>query len=156
VDDPDSRVDIVRTARADLQGVARLWAASPVVRFMGVGVLSTFAYALLLVALRSPLGVQAANGAALALTAVANTHANRRLTFGIQGRPSLLRHHAMGFVVFLLTLAITTESLVVLHALDGAPSRIVETSVLVVASAAATVTRYVGLRSWVFAQRRRR
>src|SRR5213075_1379470 len=64
VDDPDSRVDIVRTASADLQGVARLWAASPVVRFMGIGVLSTAAYALLLVVLRSPLGVQAANGAA--------------------------------------------------------------------------------------------
>src|SRR6478752_4159472 len=59
VDDPDSRVDIVRTARADLQGVARLWAASPIVRFMAIGVVSTLAYALLLVALRSPLGVHA-------------------------------------------------------------------------------------------------
>src|SRR5262249_60467651 len=123
VDDPDSRVDIVRTARADLQGVARLWVASPVVRFMGVGVLSTFAYALLLVALRSPLGVQAANGAALALTAVAHTQANRRLTFGIVGRPSLLRHHVMAFVVFLLPLAITTESPPGLPALDPPPGR---------------------------------
>ena len=37
VDDPDSRVDIVRTARPDLRGVARLWAGAPVVRFMGIG-----------------------------------------------------------------------------------------------------------------------
>src|SRR4029453_9722528 len=44
VDDPDSRVDIVRTAIEDLRGVARLAAAGPVVRFMGVGVLSTMAY----------------------------------------------------------------------------------------------------------------
>jgi putative flippase GtrA len=155
VDDPDSRVDIVRTARADLRGVARLWAGAPVVRFMGIGVVSTGAYALLLVLLRGPLGVQAANAAALALTAVANTQANRRLTFGIQGRPSLLRHHVMAFVVFGLTLAITTESLVVLHALDHTPTRPLETAVLVVASAAATVTRYIGLKSWVFARRRR-
>ena len=39
VDDPDSRVDIVRTALEDLRGVARLLAAGPVARFMGVGVL---------------------------------------------------------------------------------------------------------------------
>src|SRR5436189_1215705 len=47
VDDPDSRVDIVRTAIDDLRGVVRLAAAGPVVRFMGVGVLSTIAYPLL-------------------------------------------------------------------------------------------------------------
>jgi glycosyltransferase involved in cell wall biosynthesis len=155
VDDSDSRVDIVRTARADLEGVARLWAGSPVVRFMGIGIVSTLAYGLLLMALRSPLGVQAANAAALAITAIANTQANRRLTFGIVGRPRLLRHHVMAFVVFALTLAITSESLVVLHALDHAPGRALETAVLVVASATATVTRYVGLKTWVFANRRR-
>jgi len=155
VDDPDSRVDIVRTARADLRGVARLWAGAPIVRFMGIGLVSTAAYALLLVALRSPLGVQAANAASLAITAVANTQANRRLTFGIQGRPSLVRHHVMAFAVFLLTLAITTESLALLHALDHSPARMLETAVLVVASAAATVTRFVALKSWVFARRRR-
>jgi putative flippase GtrA len=151
VDDPDSRVDIVRTAKADLKGVARLWAGSPIVRFMGIGVVSTLAYALLLLLLRSPLGVHAANATALALTAVANTQANRRLTFGITGRPSLLRHHATAFVVFLITLAITNESLALLHALDHAPARLLEDAVLVVASAAATVTRYVGLKTWVFA-----
>src|SRR5215207_1043179 len=153
VDDPDSRVDIVQTAKDDLRGVIRLWASGPVARFMGVGVVSTLAYALLLVALRGPLGVTAANTASLAVTAVANTQANRRLTFGIRGRPSLLRHHTMAFVVFLLTVAITNESLVLLHALDHSPSSLLETSVLVVASTAATVTRYVGLRSWVFARR---
>src|SRR5439155_19288110 len=146
VDDPDSRVEIVRTAIDDLRGVGRLWAASPVVRFMGVGVASTFAYALLLVALRGPIGVTAANAASLALTAVANTQANRRLTFGIRGRPSLLRHHVMAFIVFLLTLAITAESLVVLHAFDGHPAGVIETAVPVGATAAATVTRYVGLK----------
>ena len=40
VDDPDSRVDIVRTAITDLRGVARLLVAGPVARFMAIGVLS--------------------------------------------------------------------------------------------------------------------
>ena len=52
VDDPDSRVDIVRTALEDLRGVARLMAAAPVARFMRVGVASTLAYALLFLLLR--------------------------------------------------------------------------------------------------------
>ena len=52
VDDPDSRVDIVHTALTDLKGVARLLAGGPVATFMGIGVLSTLAYALLYVALR--------------------------------------------------------------------------------------------------------
>ena len=56
VDDPDSRVDIVRTALTDLRGVARLLAAGPVARFMGIGILSTFVYALIFVALHRVLG----------------------------------------------------------------------------------------------------
>src|SRR3954471_17270477 len=52
IDDPDSRVDLVRTALDDLRGVARLMAAGPVFRFMTVGVASTLAYAGLFLALR--------------------------------------------------------------------------------------------------------
>ena len=100
VDDPDSRVDIVRTAIDDLRGVARLLADGPVARFVGVGVLSTLAYALLFLLLRGPLGAAGANVAALALTAVGNTAANRRLTFGVRGRAGLLRQHLAGALVF--------------------------------------------------------
>ena len=89
VDDPDSRVDIVRTAIEDLRGVARLAAAGPVARFMGVGVLSTIAYVALYLLLHGMLGAGGANAVALALTAVANTAANRRLTFGVRGRERL-------------------------------------------------------------------
>jgi glycosyltransferase involved in cell wall biosynthesis len=155
VDDPDSRVDIVRTALEDLRGVARLMAAGPVARFMTVGVMSTLAYALLFVLLRTPLGAVAANAFALALTAVANTAANRRFTFLIRGPAGLLRHHVSGAVVYLLTLGLTSGALGVLHGLDAAPSRPLELGVLVAASATATVTRYVALRSWVFARARR-
>jgi hypothetical protein len=85
VDDPDSRVDIVHTAIEDLKGVARLALATPVARFAAVGLASTIAYALIFVALREGgLGAGAANALGLAITAVANTAANRRLTLGIR------------------------------------------------------------------------
>jgi putative flippase GtrA len=151
VDDPDSRVAIVRTAIDDLRGVARLMAAGPVARFMGVGVLSTLAYAPLFLILRSPLGAAGANAAALGLTAVGNTAANRRLTFGVRGRAGLLRQHLMGAIVFFLTLGLTSGALTVLHGLDASPARPLELAVLVAASTVATVTRYVALKTWVFA-----
>jgi putative flippase GtrA len=156
IDDPDSRVDIVRTALEDIRGIVRLLAGARLTRFLGVGVISTLAYALLFVALRGPLGVGAANATALALTAVANTQANRHFTFGLRGRTGLLRQHAMGAVVYVLTLGLTSGALVVLHAVDARPSRALELAVLIVAGIGATVTRFIALRSWVFARRARK
>jgi glycosyltransferase involved in cell wall biosynthesis len=147
VDDPDSRVDIVPTAIDDLRGVARLVAASRAARFVAIGVLSTLAYALLYLA-----GVP--NALALALTAVANTAANRRFTFGVRGREGLLRQHALGAFVYVLTLGLTSGALGVLHALVAGPGRLVEAVVLAAASLGATVTRYIGLKL-VFARRAR-
>jgi putative flippase GtrA len=153
IDDPDSRVDIVRTALEDLRGIARLLAEARLIRFMCVGVVSTIAYALLFLALRAPLGAGGANALALALTAVANTHANRRLTFGISGRRDLVRQHVMGALVYVLTLGLTSGALAVLHGLDPGAGRVIELTVLVTAGICATVTRYMALRSWVFAPR---
>jgi putative flippase GtrA len=201
VDDPDSRVDIVPTAMADLRGVARLGrdlmtgrlplpeigqhlplvgdriprvsggasAASPgpggaspaaravllrqLVRFAVVGVASTVAFALLFLLLRGPLGAQGANFAALLLTAIANTAANRRLTFGVRGPDGAIRHQGQGLVVFALGWGLTAGALGVLHAaVPGAP-RGVELAVLVVANLAATLLRFVLLRRWVFRRR---
>jgi putative flippase GtrA len=147
VDDPDSRVAIVSTVVEDLRGVARLLAASQVVRFAAVGVGSTLAYALLYLLLRATgLGPAVANGIALATTAIANTAANRCLTFGVRGRTNLLRQHALGALVFVLTLGLTTGAIAVLEALDPHPGRLLEAAVLVVASAGATITRFIGLR----------
>jgi glycosyltransferase involved in cell wall biosynthesis len=153
VEDPDSRVDIVSTAAGDLRGVARLVAQSPVARFVGVGVVSTIAYALLYLLLRAALAPVASNAIALAVTAVGNTAANRRLTFGIRGREGAVRHQLLGGIVFVLTLALTTGALDVLHAAVRRPSHLLEATVLVLASAAATVTRYVGLKWLVFTDR---
>ena len=152
VDDPDSRVDIVRTAIADLRGVARLLADGPIARFLGIGVVGTLAYAVLFLALRPLLGAGGANAAALAITAVGNTAANRRLTFRVRGREHLVRHHVRGAVVFVLTLALTNGALAVLHGLDAAPHHALELTVLIAASLTATVTRFVAMKTWVFAR----
>ena len=102
------------------------------------------------------LGAAAANALALAITAIGNTAADRRLTFGLRGREGLLRHHVRGAAVFVLTLALTNGALSALHALDAAPPRGAELTVLVIAGFAATVTRYLAMKTWVFALVRRR
>ncbi len=152
VDDPDSRVDIVRTAVEDLRGIARL-GGGEVSRFALVGVASTLLYLLLFVALRGAVAPLAANAAALALSAVFNTAANRRFTFGRRGRDGLLTHHVQGLAVFGLCLGLTTAALAGLDALAPDASRTVEVTVLVAANAAATLLRYFLLRLWVFGPR---
>jgi putative flippase GtrA len=151
VEDSDSRVAILSTAAADLRGVARLLCASRIARFAAIGAASTAAYALLYLLLRGPLPAGAANVVALALTAVANTAANRRITFGRRGRAGALRDQAHGAFVFLAAVAITSGALLVLDAIDRRPPRALEVAVLVVSSTLATVVRYIGLRFWVFA-----
>ncbi len=153
-DDPDSRVDILSTAAQDLRGVVRLRLATPWVRFALIGVASTLAYALLYLLARGPLGAGGANASALAVTAVGNTQANRRWTFGLRGRTGIVRQHCAGALVFLIALGLTAGALGVLRAVDPHAGRVLEVSVLVAASAFATVTRFLALRTWVFARGR--
>ncbi|MEU9827398.1 bifunctional glycosyltransferase family 2/GtrA family protein [Micromonospora chersina] len=178
VDDPDSRVDIVATAMADLRGIGRLGRAlvtgalpladlraqlgraplhappaqvpaglpRQLARFAVVGVGSTLAYLVLFLLARGPLGAQPANLLALLVTAVANTAANRRLTFGVTGRRHAGRHHLQGLLAFALGLALTSGSLAVLHATAGTPPRALELTVLIAANLAATALRFTLLR----------
>jgi putative flippase GtrA len=113
-------------------------------------VASTVAYLLLFVVLRALTGAQAANLVALLATALANTAANRRFTFGVTGSTDAVRHQGQGLVVFALGLALTSGSLALLHALTPAPGRLVEVGVLVTANLAATLLRFLLLRAWVF------
>jgi putative flippase GtrA len=152
VDDPDSRVDIVRTAVDDLRGIARL--GNDVSRFALVGVGSTILYLLAFLALRAAMAPLAANAAALAISAVTNTAANRRFTFGRRGREGLVTHHFQGLVVFGFCLGLTTLALAALGRLVPNASQGVEVAVLVLANAVATVLRYFLLRLWVFGPRR--
>jgi putative flippase GtrA len=181
VDDPDSRVDILRTARDDLKGIARLgWAlllgrmplaevrarlgrttdagasgalGSQVALFAVVGVLSTAAYAVLYLLLRGVLGAFRANAVALVVTAVANTAANRRVTFGVRGRAHALRHQAQGLVIFAVGLSVTSGSLCLLDAATPSAARLPEVLVLTAANLVVTVMRFVAMRLWVFTRR---
>jgi glycosyltransferase involved in cell wall biosynthesis len=154
VDDPDSRVDIVRTARDDLRGVLRLLGPGrEVATFAVIGVASTLAYLLLYAGLRVGMPVLAANAVALLVTAVANTAANRRLTFNVRGRDDAARHHAQGLGIFVVALVVTTAALRLLLSVDPQPSRTVELVTLVVANLGATALRYLLLRGWVFRAR---
>jgi putative flippase GtrA len=153
VEDTDSRVDVVRTAMDDLRGMARV-ARQQLPSFAAIGVISTLAYLGLYWLLRNLMGAVAANALALLATAVANTAANRRFTFGVTGRHRRLRHHLEGLVVFGLGLAMTTGALGLLERAPGTPSRTAELAALVAANAAATSARFVLLRSWVFHPRR--
>jgi putative flippase GtrA len=176
VDDLDSRVDLVHTAMTDLRGVLRMFRdlntgridlsgvralragahqtnpglAAQMLRFAGVGVLSTIAYLLLYLAMRGTVGAQAANAIALLVTAIGNTAANRRWTFATHGTRKVLRQHGQGLAVFGVALGITAVSLSTLHAADPHASRGAEAAVLVVANLAATALRFLALRSWVF------
>jgi putative flippase GtrA len=91
---------------------------------------------------------------ALLTTAVANTAANRRLTFGVTGSGAA-RSQAEGLVVFGAGWALTSGALAVLHATDPAPHRGVEVAALVLANAMATACKFVLFRGWVFSPRRR-
>jgi putative flippase GtrA/glycosyltransferase involved in cell wall biosynthesis len=182
VDDPDSRVDVVATAMADLAGIARLVrglasGAIPVAalraelggrrrlagvpaglprqlaRFALVGVASTVAYLLLYLALRAVLPSQAANALALLAATVGNTAANRRWTFSVRGATRALRHQLQGLGVFALALGVTAGALGALHAAVPQPRRLPEVAVLVAANLAATVLRFLLLRGWVFRTR---
>ncbi len=189
VDDPDSRVEIVATAVADVKGIWRLGRAlatgalpvaelrrqlgrdaksmpgvpmpgvpaglaGQVIRFSGVGVASTLAYLVLFMLLRLVTGAQAANLLALLATAVANTAANRRLTFGISGMRGAARHQMQGLIVFALGLALTSGSLALLGAVAPNAGKLLEVGVLVAANLAATILRFLLLRAWVFRRRR--
>ncbi|MGD0256165.1 MAG: bifunctional glycosyltransferase family 2/GtrA family protein [Acidimicrobiales bacterium] len=178
VDDPDSRVDIVATAIADLKGVARLAralatgrlpfaalsqtaSAEEVVQapagligqllwFIAVGVISTGAYVVLYLLLRSTFPPQAANAVALLVTALGNTAVNRRLTFGVRTRVRHLHHQLQGLVAFAIGLVLTSGALWALAVLSPDAGRGAEVAVAVSANVVAAVVRFLLFRSWIF------
>jgi putative flippase GtrA len=173
VDDPDSRVDVIRTATADLKGVLRMVlhprsapvAESPrttpvdgalsgqLARFLSIGVVSTLVFAALFALLARPLGSVGADVVALVACSIANTAANRRVTFALRGRPGRGRHYRIGIALGLVPLALTLLSLAVLTA-AGVSSLAVVAAVLTASSAAGALVRFVLLRSWAFGDRR--
>jgi putative flippase GtrA len=187
VDDPDSRVDVLATAIADLKGIARLGRSlatgrlpvarlraelgrgtlpapgeagqvagvpaglpGQLLRFAVIGLLSTLAYLVLYLLLRGLFEPVAANLLALLVTAVGNTAANRRLTFGVRGLERIGVQQAQGLLVFGLGLALTTGALAALEAWAPGAGRTTELLVLVAANGVVTLLRFLAFRSWIF------
>ena len=126
-----------------------------IARFAVVGVGSTIAYLGLYLLLRGSMPAQAANLISLLVTAVANTAANRRLTFGISGRPNAARHQFKGLLTFAIGLALTAASLAVLDASSPHPGRGTEIAVLLTANLVAGTLRFALCRIWVFGSSKR-
>jgi putative flippase GtrA len=149
VDSPQSTSD-GRTIINPPGVVRRPNLGSQIVRFGAIGVMSTLAWAGLYLLLRGAgLGSVAANAIALIVTAVGNTSANRRLTFGVSGREGLARDHGAGLVAFGLAMGLTTAAAALLARLAPGAGRPVELTVLAIANVVATSGRFVLLRSWV-------
>ncbi|MEV2255263.1 bifunctional glycosyltransferase family 2/GtrA family protein [Streptomyces sp. NPDC050147] len=136
-----------------LPGVPR-GLARQLLGFCVVGALSTCFYLLLYSLSRLGLGAQLANAAALFVSALANTAANRRWTFQVRGRQRAVRHQAQGLVVFAIGLLLTSGSLAALNTAVHEPGHGSELTVLIAANLAATVLRFLLLRIWVFPDHR--
>jgi putative flippase GtrA len=178
-DDPDSRVDIIATALEDLHGIARVWRRlaagwsldgvgglrraaprsqllSQLLSFGVIGVVSTVAYAVIYWLLREIWSAPVANVATLLLTGLANTAANRRLTFGVRGRRALARDHLGGLTALAVALLSTSGAIAGLHAVAPNAGRFVELAVLTTANVVATIARFLLLRAWIYHPRLRR
>ena len=180
IDDIDSRVDILATALADLRGIARLGAGlcaarsrCPQLRGPGrAGGRAPGAAAAdrrvhrhrggqhdrlrraVPAAPQRSCRPRPANVVSLLVTAVANTAANRRLTFGISGRSNAARHQVKGLITFGAGLALTVGRAGRAGAGPCRPAA--EVAVLVAANLAATALRFLLYRHWVFGRPRPR
>lgn len=176
-DDPDSRVDIVSTARDDLRGVWRMRrtlsaSSAPVsaiaermgrrmpgahvarqaASFAVIGIVSTVLHLGLFALLRQGMGSAAlANAVALLLATIANTAWNRHWTFGIRGRAGAGKQQVQALVVFGITLALTTAGLGLLHATAPGSPTWVETAAVAVMTMVSTAVKFVLMRTWIFA-----
>ena len=167
IDDPDSRVHVARTAFDDLRGVARVarrfWTgkgridlgddARPgldddfgrqIVTFAKVGVLSTVVSLLLFLLWRGAVGAVWANLFAVSATALANTWANRRYTFGYRDDRGRSRHYLGGLVISVAGLGLSSL------ALANVTGSLAQILVLLLSWGLVTVARFGLLRRWVF------
>ncbi len=139
------------TAAAETQTTPRSALRLQVIRFAGVGLMSTVVHLGLFAALLSiGLAGQPANGLSLVIATLANTAANRRWTFGIAGRERVVTHHGQALLVFAITWAATALALGVLDGVAPGASAGSQTLVVAIANGLSTIVRFVAMRSWIF------
>jgi putative flippase GtrA len=132
----------------------RIHLSQQVIRFAGVGLVTTVLHLGLFAALvRGGVGSQLANGVALVIATLANTGINRAWTFGISGRKRLAIHHGQALVIFAITYAATTLALALLGVVAPGASAMVQTAVVLLANVLSTAARFVAMRSWIFTDR---
>ena len=167
IDDPDSSVDVLATAWKDIRGIVRLRRGGPVhatselpapntgaqiLHFIDVGLISTVLYATIFLFGSQVVSAATANIIALLLSTVANTALNRSHTFGVRSPHRRLTAQVKGLAVFCLCLAFTSAGLAVADGFTGAWASIGTLALLTAANLAATVVRFVLMRTWVFAR----
>jgi putative flippase GtrA len=171
VDDPDSRVQIIRTAVSDLRGVWRIShgqarrlaqrsttrpraaidqaTADQLLRFAGVGAISTLGYLFLFIAWRPIAGNFGANALALAICTLFNTAVHKELAHTLRG-PAHRGHFAVISAGLLaISLALSSLALLTAHAIS-ASSLPLDLVAVTAANGAASVLRFAILRAWVF------
>ncbi len=146
---PSGRVDPGPVPAASQSSEPSAVFADELVRFAGVGVVSTLAYAALFATLEPGIGGYGANAVAIVLCSLGNTVAHR----GMVGtdRHGLDRPRRLAVAAGLLgvSLAATTTALVAVRAL-GLDALLPELVAVTAANAAAAVVRFAILRTWVF------
>lgn len=167
IDDPDSSVDVLATAWKDIRGIVRLRRGGPVhatseppapntgaqiLHFIDVGLISTVLYATIFLFGSQVVSAATANIIALLLSTVANTALNRSHTFGVRSPHRRLTAQVKGLAAFCLCLAFTSAGLAVADGFTGAWASIGTLALLTAANLAATVVRFVLMRTWVFAR----
>jgi putative flippase GtrA len=126
--------------------------ADELLRFAGVGVVSTLAYVVLFALLEPSLGGYAANAVAIVACGIGNTAAHRGMA--ATARHGLDRAHRVVTAAALLgvSLGFTTTALAVTRAL-GLDALVPELVAVTVANLAAAAFRFSILRTWVFRPR---
>lgn len=174
VDDPDTKVDIFKTAKIDLQGMCRVRRAiakreipfqdfdvvarpgsetGKVIRFIVIGVMTTVVYTVLFWVLTHILSnVFAANFTAMLLAAIVNTIWNRAYTFQVDKSDYRATDHIMGVVVFLVGYGFSSMALWLLHYFDPGSHAFAETAVVTLANLVVTLVKYICFRIWFSAQ----
>lgn len=167
VDDTDSRVEVIKTALGDLRGVWRLLVSSrnpdrsspagskpemfadELLRFAGVGVMSTVCYVVLFAAFRSAVGSYVANALAIGICSLANAAAHRSLADAAERRLGRWQRRAVDTALVTVSLGLTALALAASTAV-GLDSLVPELIALAVGNVAAAAIRFAVLRTWVF------
>ena len=117
--------------------------------FAAIGLVFNVLYLGLYVLLRTELSSTWANVAALVLSTIGDTAANRRLTFGVRNRSTIAQHQVLGLALLVVGLVVTSGSLWLLDAVVASPGRVAEVAVLAAANLLVGVIRFTALRAWM-------